>query len=730
MRMSLQTKLLAGISTLVITSGLIIAALATYRYSSALNESATSQGEYLCQSIVMEATDKILINDLMALQKLIHHQQSVNPAVAYIFVQREGEILAHTFTGGFPAALIHANKLKNHNEWDYRRIRSDTDEGYIDFVWPILDGKAGSLRLGLSEHYYQTRVRALWAEMAAGALVVLSIVFLAGAVIARRISKPIRALALSADQIDAGNLDITIQTTGDDEIDRLGHAFSRMITRIRDYTGRLEETTAELGRAYRQTRSSFELLQKVGTLTRLEDVGRCLFQRFQEDMSCSHFMMTLFTSDQRHLMVFTNDTLSRHSPETAVPVLNLLQGNDDIIFIRPQALPARIQIEPFASAERIAVFPFSHEMVSLGALMVACQGNCHCNTNDLEVIDLILHEAAGALKRAVRYEEEKRQGPGPEAIPESFEGMVGKAPEITTIFRIIEDIAPTDASVLIQGESGTGKELVAQAIHQVSPRRDKPFVVINCSAYPATLLESELFGHEKGAFTGAVRRKVGRFEQADGGTVFLDEIGDIVPSAQIKLLRVLQTRQFERLGGETTLTVDVRIISATNRDLLQDVKNGSFREDLYYRLKVIPMALPTLRQRRNDIPLLARHFLQRFARVQGKSTEDFSSEAMRLLMNYPWPGNVRELENAVEHTVVLAKTKHVQATDLPAAIIDMQQPGTTSPGSMQENEARLLQETLEACEWNKRKAARKLGISRNTLYRKLRKYRIQAPTMH
>lgn len=730
MRMSLHTKLLAGISTLVITSGLIIAALATYRYSFALKESAATHGEHLCQSIVMEATDKILINDLMALQKMILHQQSVNPAVAYIFIQHEEEILAHTFEDGFPAALIHANKLKNGTEWDYRHIVSETGEGYIDFVWPILDGRTGSLRLGLSEQYYQSRMVALWTEMAAGALIVLSVVFIAGAIIARRILKPIRALALSADQIDAGNLDISIQTTGDDEIDRLGKAFSRMITRIRDYTGRLEKTTAELERAYRQTKSSFELLQKIGTLTRLEDVCRCLFHRFQEDMSCSHFMMTLVTSDKHHLMVFANDGLSVHAPETAAPLLNLLQGNDDILFIRPQTLPARIQIEPFVSAERVAVFPFNHEMVSLGALMVACQGNCHCNTNDLEVIDLILHEVAGALQRAVHYEEEKRQITSRDTVAESFEGMVGKAPKITTIFRIIEDIAPTDASVLIQGESGTGKELVAQAIHRISPRRDKPFVVINCSAYPATLLESELFGHEKGAFTGAVRRKIGRFEQAEGGTVFLDEIGDIVPSAQIKLLRVLQTRQFERLGGETTITVDVRVISATNRDLLQDVKGGDFREDLYYRLKVIPMALPTLRQRRNDIPILARHFLKRFARAQGKRAEEFSTEAMRLLMNYPWPGNVRELENAIEHAVVLAKSTHVHTTDLPAAILDAQQTGITTPGSMQENEARLLQETLEACEWNKRKAARKLGISRNTLYRKLRKYRIQAPTIH
>ena len=271
--------------------------------------------------------------------------------------------------------------------------------------------------------------------------------------------------------------------------------------------------------------------------------------------------------------------------------------------------------------------------------------------------------------------------------------MVGKTSEMRTIFGVIGDIAPTDASVLIQGESGTGKELVAQAIHNMSPRQAEPFIVINCSAYPATLLESELFGHEKGAFTGATHRKIGRFEQADGGTVFLDEIGEISPSAQIKLLRVLQTHQFERLGGTQTVSVDVRVISATNRDLLHEVKHGNFREDLYYRLKVIPIAVPPLRQRRNDIPPLARHFLMRFATEQGQSIKDFSSDAMRSLLDYHWPGNVRELENTIEHAVVLAKTPTIQVFDLPSSLslpkntddtflrLHLQKRGPPPPGS-------------------------------------------------
>ena len=335
------------------------------------------------------------------------------------------------------------------------------------------------------------------------------------------------------------------------------------------------------------------------------------------------------------------------------------------------------------------------------------------------------------MRRAVRHEEERRSlGESHRARKQAFEGIVGKTPEMRTIFRVIKDIAPTDASVLIQGESGTGKELVAKAIHNRSRRKVQPFIVINCSAYPATLLESELFGHEKGAFTGATHRKTGRFEQATGGTVFLDEIGEISSSAQIKLLRVLQTHQFERLGGNDTISVDVRIISATNRNLLQEVKKGNFREDLYYRLKVIPITVPALRQRRNDIPVLARHFLKRFSEEQGLSIDKFSSDAMRCLLDHHWPGNVRELENTVEHAVVLAKSSTINVFDLPSSLNDDNTNNAVSPGSISQNEARLLQETLQECGWNKKKAAQRLGISRNTLYRKLKKYRIVQPTLH
>jgi two-component system response regulator HydG len=348
----------------------------------------------------------------------------------------------------------------------------------------------------------------------------------------------------------------------------------------------------------------------------------------------------------------------------------------------------------------------------------------------MELLDLILNQASGAIKRAAMQEEEIRNLQSRIESISEYSGIIGKDSKIQAVYKLIEDIASTDASVLIQGESGTGKELVAHAIHRQSLRKDQPFIVVNCSAYPATLLEGELFGHEKGAFTGAIRQKAGRFEQAHGGTIFLDEIGEIPKSAQIKLLRVLQSHKFERLGGEQTLSVDLRILAATNKDLLQEVKAGTFREDLFYRLNVIPVLLPPLRNRGNDIPLLSRHFLKRFAVEQGKDVKEFSTDAMRLLLDYPWPGNVRELENAVEHATVLARDNRIEVTDLPAMLRNPVVSQTESHGTIQNNEINLLMDVLKECNWNKKQAAHRLGISRGTLYNKLKKYQIEKLTVH
>jgi two-component system response regulator HydG len=441
--------------------------------------------------------------------------------------------------------------------------------------------------------------------------------------------------------------------------------------------------------------------------------------------------MLVFSSNHERIFVQTEANSITLDEGSAQKAASFLSGVDRMEFIKADQSTTFFLPNEFEGAQNLVTFPLHHENQLQGAMLIACPGNCACVTTELDIIDLILTQTTGAIRRSVIHEEEIRELRTRIEHTAEFSGIIGKDPQMQNIYRLIEDIAPTDATVLIQGESGTGKELVARAIHRQSPRREKPFIVINCSAYPATLLESELFGHEKGAFTGAIRQKIGRFEQADGGTVFLDEIGEIAPSAQIKLLRVLQSQKFERVGGEQTLNVDVRILAATNKDLLKEVQRSGFREDLFYRLNVIPIHLPSLRKRRNDIPLLARYFLRRFAIEQNKEIQDFSSEAMRLLLDYPWQGNVRELENSIEHTAVLAKRSKVEISDLPSAIRKAA-PSVASdaPGTIFENEKKLLQEVLQECDWNKKKAALQLGISRSTLYEKLKKYQIMKPTLH
>ena len=299
--------------------------------------------------------------------------------------------------------------------------------------------------------------------------------------------------------------------------------------------------------------------------------------------------------------------------------------------------------------------------------------------------------------------------------------MMGRSDQMQRIFDMVADVVASDSTVLLSGESGTGKGLIAQAIHEYSPRAERPFVVVNCAAYPEGLLQSELFGHEKGAFTGALKQRRGRFEQADRGTIFLDEIGDISPLTQLMLLRVLQERRFERLGGEKTLEVDVRIISATNRDLKAAMQQGRFREDLYYRLNVIHLSLPPLRERREDIPLIASYFLRECLPRSAKKMVGFSQEAMAALTEYDWPGNARELKNAIERAVVLAKGERLELRDLPGKLRAV--PPVAEPvQSLHQSERQLIERVLAECNWNKYQAAKRLGISRSTLYGKMKKF--------
>ncbi len=309
-----------------------------------------------------------------------------------------------------------------------------------------------------------------------------------------------------------------------------------------------------------------------------------------------------------------------------------------------------------------------------------------------------------------------------------FKNIIGQSGPMQEVFRAMEKVVDSNVTVLITGESGTGKELIARAIHYHNKKRsDYPFVAVNCSALPETLLESELFGHEKGSFTGATGRRVGKFEQADGGTIFLDEIGLMTPATQAKVLRVLQEREFERVGGNELVRVDTRVISATNKDLEEAVKKGEFREDLFYRISVFPIHLPPLRERKEDIPLLAAHFLNKYAQVEGKELETISPEALELLMAYHWPGNVRELENAIERAVVLANPPEITAKDLPASVRSLGEKKIYESDNklsswIEKLEEEALRQALLECEGNISQTAKKLGIGRATIYRKAKKY--------
>ncbi len=307
-----------------------------------------------------------------------------------------------------------------------------------------------------------------------------------------------------------------------------------------------------------------------------------------------------------------------------------------------------------------------------------------------------------------------------------FHRLVGQSPQMQRIYRFIDDLAPTSTTVLVTGESGTGKELVVEALHYRSPRAPKPLVKVNCGAIAESLLESELFGHVKGAFTGAERNKSGRFLAAAGGTIFLDEIGEISPRLQMGLLRVIQDKRFEPVGSSSPLEVDVRIVAATNADLEDRVRQGLFRQDLYYRLKVFDIHLPPLRERKDDIPLLVQHFIQKNRQSFDKDVLGISDNVMELFLRFPWPGNVRQLEHAIEHAFVVCRGTTILVDHLPADIVQYRPDPDSVPREREALDREAVLAALTACDWNKAKAARRLGVSRTTLYRKIAEYGIKS----
>ncbi|MEX2607562.1 MAG: sigma-54 dependent transcriptional regulator [Kiritimatiellia bacterium] len=371
-------------------------------------------------------------------------------------------------------------------------------------------------------------------------------------------------------------------------------------------------------------------------------------------------------------------------------------------------LTAYGNVETAVEAMKAGAYDFLTKPVNLDRLEVLLKRAI--NTRKLEESNLQLHQQLDS-----KY---------------GMEQIIGSSAVMQSVFETIRQVAPSRATVLIQGESGTGKELVAHAVHRLSSRVDNPFIAVHCAALADTLLESELFGHERGAFTGATETRKGRFELADGGTLFLDEIGEIEPATQVKLLRVLEERSFERVGGMQKIEVDTRLLAATNRDLRQMVEEGTFREDLFFRLNVVQVTLPPLRRRREDIPMLLNHYLKEFREENARDLDGFTAEAMDALTQYAWPGNIRELRNVMERMVVLSRGDKLTLRDVPPEIKEGKAP-VTSTGplkgatSMQEAEKKMIMQALSDNRSNRTRAAEQLGISRRTLHRKLHEFQLE-----
>ncbi len=407
--------------------------------------------------------------------------------------------------------------------------------------------------------------------------------------------------------------------------------------------------------------------------------------------------------------------------------------------------PRYLQCVQPLGANSVCILPLTTARRRLGTLVFASKAQGAYADADLDFLRRLANQVAVAFENALafeyieqlkeRLEKEKVYLEEEIRIENHFEDIVGESAALRRVLKAVETVAPTESTVLVHGETGTGKELIARALHQLSPARQRTFVKLNCAAIPSGLLESELFGHEKGAFTGAIAQKVGRFELAHQGTLFLDEVGDIPLELQPKLLRVLQEQEFERLGSTRTIRVRVRMVAATNRDLPGMVRDGEFRSDLYYRLNVFPIQLPPLRERPEDIPRLVRHFTQKFARRMGRGMETIPAEAMDALVRYPWPGNVRELENVIERAVILSPgtTLQVPVADLQAAAAqatpesDGKRPGHVS---LADAEREHILRTLRETDWvlgGPRGAAARLGMKRTTLQSKMKKLGISRP---
>jgi DNA-binding NtrC family response regulator len=429
------------------------------------------------------------------------------------------------------------------------------------------------------------------------------------------------------------------------------------------------------------------------------------------------------------------DRFDVYVAEDAATAFDLLEREHFAVMLTDLRLPKEDGMKLIQRAKSLPKPPVCILMTAYGSEEVAVQAMKQGADDYIAKGKMQLDELELRIARALRQQKlETENKELHERLNTRFglENIIGESAVMRELLETVKQVAPTRTTVLIRGESGTGKELIAKALHQLSPRARAPLVSVHCAALPATLLESELFGHEKGAFTGAFERRIGRVEQAQGGTLFLDEIGEIDATIQIKLLRFLGERTFERVGSNKTLTADVRLITATNKNLAELVKAGKFREDLYYRLRVVELVLPPLRERRSDIPLLAHAFLKEFARENQRDVKDFTADALEALVRYDWPGNVRELRSAIEHAVAFCRTDRVDKKDLPAevrepgaAVLTLGTPLADQNLTVQEAEKQLIIRALKESDGNRTLAAKKIGISRRTLHRKLHTYHLE-----
>jgi DNA-binding NtrC family response regulator len=423
--------------------------------------------------------------------------------------------------------------------------------------------------------------------------------------------------------------------------------------------------------------------------------------------------------------------------EDAAAAMAMLERDPFDVLLTDLRLPGDDGAKLIMRAKTLPKPPVCILMTAYGSEEVAVEAMKHGADDYIAKGRMQIDELEMRIARVLRQQSLETENVSlRQQLDEKFglENIIGRSQGMRDIFEIVQQVAPTRATVLIQGESGTGKELIAKAIHQLSPRARQPMVSVHCAALSPTLLESELFGHEKGAFTGAHERRIGRFEQAQNGTLFLDEIGEIDAATQVKLLRFLGERTFERVGSNKTMTADVRLVAATNKSLRTQVQTGAFREDLFFRLSVVEVLLPPLRDRMDDLPMLAGAFIREFAKENGKPATALSPEALEILQRHRWPGNVRELRTALEHAVVMCRGETIMARDLPQAMRASSlaspehpaaRPEDPPPLSIKESEKQLIVRALAESQSNRTVAAQRLGMSRRTLHRKLHAYHLE-----